>query len=147
LTNAKKEDKKSIRVIKDLGLPSLERGLYAFGNPSECAPAVMVTNYMLQTIATDSACLSIDCFLIVVDTKHLPIWVAFNHGLITPENFVEQIKYVMEASGIEGKLNHRKLIIPGPIARFVENLLKEIGWEVVIGPEEAIDILEFVASQ
>jgi len=53
----------------------------------------------------------------------------------------ETIAPFVKKSGIEGKIKHRKIIIPGYVARIAGELEDELGdWEVLVGPREASSI-------
>ena len=47
--------------------------------------------------------------------------------------------------GIESKIKHRKLIIPGLVATISGELQEELkDWEVILGPREASSIIPFL---
>ncbi len=57
----------------------------------------------------------------------------------------ETIAMLVKKSGIENKIKHRKLIIPGAVARISGELEEELpGWEIIIGPREAAHIPVFL---
>ena len=67
----------------------------------------------------------------------LTAWAAdkFNSDIIA--------KYLKE-SGIEGKVKHRKVVIPGGVAVISGKLQEFSGWEVLVGPREATGISPYL---
>ena len=43
----------------------------------------------------------------------------------------------MKKLGLEDKVKHRKLIIPGYVAVMSGKLEEETGWEIMVGPRES----------
>jgi acetyl-CoA decarbonylase/synthase complex subunit gamma len=62
---------------------------------------------------------------------------------LTAEKVAEAIK----ASGIEGKVKHRKLIIPGKAARLSGEIEELSGWQVLVGPRDSSDIPKFLQEK
>jgi acetyl-CoA decarbonylase/synthase complex subunit gamma len=53
----------------------------------------------------------------------------------------------IKRSGIEGKVKHRKLVIPGRVARIKGELEEALpGWDIIVGPREAGDIPAFLPA-
>jgi len=57
----------------------------------------------------------------------------------------ERIAKAVKASNIEGKISHKKLIIPGQVAVLMGELEESLpGWQIMVGPKEAVDIPSFL---
>ncbi|RLI34551.1 acetyl-CoA decarbonylase/synthase complex subunit gamma, partial [Candidatus Bathyarchaeota archaeon] len=122
---------------------SVEPGLRVFGKPDENSPVLLTTNYALTyfTVESDIKKSGADCYLIVVDTEGISVESAVAGRYLTSETIADAIK----ESGIEEKINHRYLIIPGLAARLsgeTEDLLK--GWRILVGPRDSSGIAEFL---
>ena len=53
----------------------------------------------------------------------------------------ERIAKAAKTSGITDKISHKKLVLPGFVATLSGELEEELpGWEIRVGPREAIDI-------
>ena len=53
----------------------------------------------------------------------------------------------VKKSGVEGKVKHRKLIIPGKVARIKGELEEALpGWEIIVGPREASEIPAYLPA-
>jgi len=51
----------------------------------------------------------------------------------------------VKKSGIDEKVNHRKIIIPGYVAQISGELEEELGdWEVIVGVREAADVPRYL---
>jgi len=47
----------------------------------------------------------------------------------------------VKAFGLEDKLNHKNLILPGHVAVLSGELEEELpGWDILVGPREAVDL-------
>ncbi len=56
---------------------------------------------------------------------------------MTPKKIAKTVK----TTGIEEKITHRKLIIPGAVAVLMGEVEEELpGWQILVGPREAVDL-------
>jgi acetyl-CoA decarbonylase/synthase complex subunit gamma len=55
----------------------------------------------------------------------------------------EIIAKAMKEAGLDEKVNHKKIVIPGHVAVLQGTLEEESGWEVLVGPREAAGIPKF----
>jgi acetyl-CoA decarbonylase/synthase complex subunit gamma len=124
---------------------AVEAGLKVFGNPDENSPVMFTTNFALTyyTVANDIESASVNAYLLVVDTEGIAVDSAVAGRKLTAEKVAEAIK----ASGIEGKVKHRKLIIPGKSARLSGEIEELSGWQVLVGPRDSSDIPKFLQEK
>jgi len=124
---------------------AVEPGLREFGKPSETSPVMMTTNFALTfyTVASDIESNGLTCYLIVVDTEGHAVDTAVAGRKLTAENIAEAIK----TSEVEGKVNHKKLIIPGKAARLSGEIQELSGWEVLVGPRDSSGIPKFLSEK
>jgi len=124
---------------------AVEPGLREFGKPSEISPVMMTTNFALTfyTVASDIESNGLTCYLIVVDTEGHAVDTAVAGRKLTAENIAEAIK----TSEVEGKVNHKKLIIPGKAARLSGEIQELSGWEVLVGPRDSSGIPKFLSEK
>jgi acetyl-CoA decarbonylase/synthase complex subunit gamma len=53
----------------------------------------------------------------------------------------ERIAKAVKANEMEGKLAHKKLVIPGHVSILLGEIEEELpGWQILVGPREAVDI-------
>jgi acetyl-CoA decarbonylase/synthase complex subunit gamma len=57
----------------------------------------------------------------------------------------ERIAKAVKTTGVEEKLSHHKLVIPGHVSVLLGELEEELpGWEIQVGPREAVDLTGFL---
>jgi len=124
---------------------AVEPGLKVFGAPEENSPVMFTTNFALTyyTVASDIESAKITTYLLVVDTEGVAVDSAVAGRKLTAEKVADAIK----ASGIESKVNHRKLIIPGKSARLSGEIEELSGWQVLVGPRDSSDIPKFLQEK
>ena len=124
---------------------AVEAGLKVFGNPDENSPVMFTTNFALTyyTVANDIESASVNAYLLVIDTGGIAVDSAVAGRKLTAEKVADAIK----ASGIDGKVKHRKLIIPGKSARLSDEIEDLSGWQVLVGPRDSSDIPKFLQEK
>jgi len=124
---------------------AVEPGLKVFGTTDENSPVMLTTNFALTyyTVASDIESGKVTGYLIVVDTEGIAVDSAVAGRKLTAENVAAAIK----ESGIESKVKHRKLIIPGKAARLSGEIEELSGWEVLVGPRDSSDIPKFLQEK
>jgi len=124
---------------------SVEPGLRIFGSPDENSPVMFTTNYALTyfTVESDIKSANIDCYLIVVDTGGISVESSVAGRILTAQTVADAIK----KSGIEEKVKHRYLIIPGLAARLSGEIEELTGWRVLVGPRDSSGIPAFLKER
>ncbi|MDH5746884.1 MAG: acetyl-CoA decarbonylase/synthase complex subunit gamma [Candidatus Bathyarchaeota archaeon] len=124
---------------------AVEPGLRVFGTVDENSPVMMTTNFALTyyTVASDIESGKVSGYLIVVDTEGIAVDSAVAGRKLTAETAAEAIK----ESGVESKVKHRKLIIPGKAARLSGEIEELSGWQVLVGPRDSSDIPKFLQEK
>jgi acetyl-CoA decarbonylase/synthase complex subunit gamma len=124
---------------------AVEPGLRVFGTVDENSPVMMTMNFALTyyTVASDIESGKVSGYLIVVDTEGIAVDSAVAGRKLTAENAAEAIK----ESGVENKVKHRKLIIPGKAARLSGEIEELSGWQVLVGPRDSSDIPKYLQQK
>jgi acetyl-CoA decarbonylase/synthase complex subunit gamma len=124
---------------------AVEPGLREFGKPDEMSPVLLTTNFALTyyTVASDIESNGLTCYLIVVDTEGHAVDTSVAGRKLTAENIAEAIK----TTGVEEKVKHRRLIIPGKAARLSGEIQELSGWEVLVGPRDSSEIPKFLSEK
>jgi acetyl-CoA decarbonylase/synthase complex subunit gamma len=124
---------------------AVEPGLKVFGAPDENSPVMFTTNFALTyyTVASDIESAKVKAYLLVVDTEGIAVDSAVAGRKLTAEKVAAAIR----ASGIENKVKHRKLIIPGKSARLSGEIEELSGWQVLVGPKDSSDIPKFLQEK
>ena len=120
---------------------AVEAKLYEVGEPTEDSPVYLTTNFSLTYFIVEGEVESsrIPSRILSVDTGGVSVLTAYADNKFSAETITEAIK----ACGLEDKVKHRKLVIPGHVAVLKGTLEEESGWEVVVGPREASGITKF----
>jgi acetyl-CoA decarbonylase/synthase complex subunit gamma len=114
---------------------STTEGIYEISNPNENSPVLITTNFALTYFLVSGYIESsrIPGWLLVKDTEGLSVMTAWAAGKFSADVIAPFVK----KSGIEGKIKHHKLIIPGYSAAESGGLEEELpGWEILVGPRE-----------
>jgi acetyl-CoA decarbonylase/synthase complex subunit gamma len=128
---------------------AVEPGLRIFGEPDENSPVMFTTNFSLTyfTVSSDieSSPISNKCYLLVVDSEGVGVRTAAarasaRKGGITAEGIAKAIK----ESGIEQKVKHKTLIIPGLLAGLKDGIEELTSWKVLIGPSNSAELPKFL---
>jgi len=124
---------------------AVEAGLKTFGTPNQDSPVMFTTNFALTyfTVASDIESAKISAYVIVVDTEGIAVDSAVAGRKLTAEKIADAIK----ESGVENKVKHKKLIIPGKSARLSGEIEELSGWQVLIGPKDSSDISKFLQEK
>jgi len=124
---------------------AVETGLKVFGTPEENSPVMFTTNFALTyfTVASDIESAKISAYVLVVDTEGTAVDSAVAGRKLTAEKIADTIK----ASGIESKVKHKKLIIPGKSARLSGEIEELSGWQVLVGPRDSSEIPKFLQEK
>jgi len=120
-------------------------GLKIFGTPDENSPVLFTSNFALTyyTVASDIESNKINAYLIVVETEGSAIDSGVAGRKLTAERVAEAIK----ASGVENKVKHRKLIIPGKASRISGEIEELSGWKVQVGPRDSSEIPKYLIEK
>jgi len=125
---------------------TVEEKAYEIGNPDEKSPILVSTNYALDYFIVSAAIEEADipAYLCIKDTEGLGVMAAWTSGKFNGEAIAE----FFEKHGMQNKVKHRKLIIPGVAKKLVAELEEELpGWEIILGPLEGSDIPKFLSEE
>lgn len=118
-------------------------GLYCIGTPCKDSPVLVTANYKLSFDTLRRELISVDAWILALDTRGINVWCAAGKGTFSSAEVVRCVK----DAGLEQLVNHRRLVLPqlaatGVAARRVK---KDCGFEVVWGPVRAKDLEHFLA--
>lgn len=124
---------------------AVDSGIYEFGELDKNSPVVMTTNFALTyyTVEGDLKSGKANCYLIVLDTGGRAVDVSVAGGQLNGKAVADLIK----ECGIEDKIAHKKLIIPGLAAPVSGEIEDESGWEVLVGPRDSSGVPDFLAEK
>lgn len=122
---------------------TVTQGIYEIGNPDANSPVLITTNFSLTyfIVSGEIEGSRIPAWLLIMDTEGLSVMTAWAAG-----KFVgDAVGMFVKKSGIEDKVAHKKIIIPGYAASISGDMEEELpGWEVLIGPRDAALIPKYL---
>src|SRR5512136_908139 len=118
-------------------------GLYEVNSPKPESPLMVTTNFSITYFAVNNEVEGSGwpAWLLVADAEGMSVLTAWAAGKFDAERIAKAVK----ASNVEGKLSHKKIIIPGQTAVLLGELEESLpGWEIMVGPKEAVDIPSYL---
>lgn len=118
-------------------------GIYEINNPDENSPVLITSNFSLTyfIVSGEVEASRVPSWLLIKDTEGLSVLTAWAAGKFVADAIAPFVK----KCGIEDKIKHRKLIIPGAAATISGELDEELkDWEIQIGPREAAHLTPFL---
>ena len=134
-----------LNIYTDPRFPmAVEEKYYEVGEPDESSPVLVTSNWALTYFLVSSAveATKVPAYICVKDAEGLGVLTAWAAGKFSGDSVGAFIK----KCGIENKVKHRKLVIPGKVARIKGELEDALNmkWEVIIGPRETTGIGAFL---
>jgi len=114
----------------------VQEDVYNINGPTEDSPVLITCNFSLTyfIVSGEIEGSKVPSWLLIKDTEGLSVLTAWAAGKFG----ADMIAAFMKKSGIESKVKHRELIIPGYLASMKGELEEELaGWTITIGPREA----------
>ena len=59
----------------------------------------------------------------------------------------EKVAEALKAAGIESKVRHRKIVIPGKASRISGEIEELSGWKVQVGPRDSSEIPKYIIDK
>jgi len=113
----------------------IEAKLYEVGEPTDQSPVLVTTNFSLTyfTVEGDVSASKVPTWIVVVDTEGTSVLTAWASEKFSAESIAAAIK----STGVEEKVGHRSIMLPGGVAVLKAKLEDESGWSVQVGPRES----------
>ena len=117
-------------------------GLFPIGNPGPKSPVLATCNFYITVRRLMKALHGRDAWLLVADSRGVNVWCAAGGDEFNTRSVVSAIK----TSGVEGRVDHRRVILPplGAPGIKAKDVEKQTGWTVRWGPVRAGDIPRFL---
>jgi acetyl-CoA decarbonylase/synthase complex subunit gamma len=120
-------------------------GLKVFGTPDENSPVFFTSNFALTyyTVASDIESSKTSAYLVVVESEGS----AIDSGVAGRKLTAEKVAEALKTSGVENKVKHRTLIIPGKASRISGEIEELSGWKVQVGPRDSSEIPKYLVDK
>ena len=122
---------------------TVTQGIYEIGGPNADSPVAVTTNFSLTYFIVSGEIESsrVPTWLLIKDTEGLSVMTAWAAGKFSGDD----VGMFTKKCGIEEKVNHKSIIIPGYAAAIAGDMEEELpGWSVQIGPREAAHLAKFL---
>mgnify|MGYP001066965350 CR=1 FL=1 len=134
-----------LNIYTDPRFPmAVEQKYYEIGQPNEESPVLLTSNWALTYFVVASAieATKVPSFLLVQDAEGLGVLTGWAAGKINGDT----VGKLVRSCGIEERVKHRQLVIPGRIARISGETMDALDWkwEVTVGPRESTAIGAFL---
>src|SRR3990172_9501206 len=123
----------------------VQPGLYEINSPNGDAPLMVTTNFSITyfAVANEVEGAGWPAWLVVTDAEGMSVLTAWAAGKFDAERIAKSIR----GFGVAEKVGHQRLIIPGQVAVLSGELEEELpGWQIMVGPREAVDIGAFLKA-
>ncbi len=124
----------------------VEQKIYEIGEPGADAPLMITTNFSLTyfIVSGEIENSRVPARLAVMDCEGLSVLTAWAAGKFTAAKIAQFIK----ESGVENRISHKELILPGQVAILSGALEDKLeGWKITVGPREANAIPTFLKNR
>jgi acetyl-CoA decarbonylase/synthase complex subunit gamma len=121
----------------------MDQGVYPINDPGPDSPVLITTNFSLTyfTVAGEIEGSKVPTWLLVMDTEGQSVLTSWAAGKFV----ADAIAPFVRKSGIEEKVSHRNLIIPGYVAQISGELEEELSdWQITVGVREAADVPRYL---
>ena len=120
-------------------------GIYEINGPKPESPLLVTTNFSLTyfSVAGEVEGSGKPAWLLIVDSEGMSVLTSWAAGKFDAEKIAKSVKQF----DVPNKVSHKKVVIPGLVAGLSGELEEELpGWEVKVGPREAIDIPAYLKT-
>src|SRR3989338_5989306 len=120
----------------------VEPRIYEIGKVTKDSPVIVTTNFSITyfTVAGEVEGSKVPTYIISCDSEGMSVLTAWAAEKFTAERIADTMKKI----GIENKVAHRKVVIPGYVAVLSSKLEELSGWTVDVGPREASGLPVFL---
>jgi len=140
------EAKTYLPSVPQLTVPQpIEKGLVPINEPDESSLVIVTANNRLtfEVLATVFAQDVTSAYFLLVDCLGSTVDMAMVYGDFTPTRLAR----VMEESGLESRVKHHHMIVPGLTASLAADFATATNWEVEVGPVCAVELPLFLRDR
>ena len=121
----------------------VQPGIYEINNPGPDDPVLVTTNFSITyfSVANEVEGSGLPAWLLVADAEGMSVLTAWAAGKFDAERIAKSVKEF----NVADKVSHKRIVLPGHVAVLSGELEEELpGWEIRVGPREAVDLPAFM---
>jgi acetyl-CoA decarbonylase/synthase complex subunit gamma len=121
----------------------MQPGLYPINDPKPDDPVMVTTNFSITyfSVANEVEGAGNSAWLLVTDSEGMSVLTAWAAGKFDADRIARAVK----ESGVAEKVSRKRIILPGYVAVLSGDVEEKLpGWEVRVGPREAVDIPNYM---
>lgn len=121
----------------------VQPGLYEINDPSPEDPVLVTTNFSITyfSVANEVEGAGLPAWLLVTDAEGMSVLTAWAAGKFDAERIAKGVKNF----NVNDKVSSKRIVLPGHVAVLSGELEEELpGWEIRVGPREAVDLPAFM---
>jgi acetyl-CoA decarbonylase/synthase complex subunit gamma len=121
----------------------VQPGVYEINGPKPESPVLITTNFSITyfSVANEVEGSGMPAWLLVTDAEGMSVLTAWAAGKFDAERIAKAVK----GFSIADKVSRKRVVLPGHVAVLSGELEEELpGWEIRVGPREAVDIPKFM---
>jgi acetyl-CoA decarbonylase/synthase complex subunit gamma len=121
----------------------VQPGIYEINSPKPDSPVLVTTNFSITyfSVANEVEGSGLPVWLVVTDADGMSVLTAWAAGKFDSERISKSIKEF----NVADKVSKKRLVLPGHVAVLSGEVEEELpGWEIRVGPREAVDIPAFL---
>ncbi len=121
----------------------VQPGVYEINSPKPDSPVLVTTNFSITyfAVANEVEGSGLPAWLVVTDAEGMSVLTAWAAGKFDAERIAKAIK----GFNVADKVSHKRIVLPGHVAVLSGEVEEELpGWEIRVGPREAVDLPAFM---
>jgi len=121
----------------------VQPGLYEINDPKPEDPLLVTTNFSITyfSVANEVEGSGLPAWLLVTDAEGMSVLTAWAAGKFDAERIAKAVKEFKVAD----KTSSKQVVLPGHVAVLSGELEEELpGWDIKVGPREAVDLPSFM---
>lgn len=123
----------------------VEPKLYEVGSPNADSPVLITTNFSLTyfSVSGEVEASGMPAWLLVADSDGQSVLTGWAAGKFDAEKIAKTVK----DAGMDNRVSHKKLVIPGHVATLSGEVEEELpGWQIMVGPRDAVEIPTYLKT-
>jgi acetyl-CoA decarbonylase/synthase complex subunit gamma len=117
----------------------VQPGLYEINSPKPESPVLVTTNFSITyfSISNEVEGAGLPAWLLVADAEGMSVLTAWAAGKFDADRIAKSVK----TTNIESKISRKRIVLPGAVAVLMGEVEESLpGWQVEVGPREAVDV-------